>query len=236
MLIIAHRGARSTHPENTLAAFQAALDCGSKAIELDIQEHDGELWVIHDRWLERTTNGKGLLKAQSRSALIELDAGCGEKIPTLRQVLDLISGQCALNIEIKGIDNIELLMEHLSYAEQQCNFTNEQIIVSSFNHLWLKQAKALKPELLLGALTSSVELDLAAFAEKLNAASINLYLDMVTEEYVQDAKTRGLKVYVYTVNEPLDWEWMESIGVDGIFCDYPKQAIETYPQPDNFVW
>ena len=236
MIIIAHRGARATHPENTLSAFQAALDSGAPAIELDIHEHDGELWVIHDKWLNRTTNGIGLLKWFDRDSLSKLDAGNGEAIPTLKQVLALVKGQCALNIELKGISDLSLLYHHLDLATEQFQFSNHQLIVSSFNHDWLAEIQQTKPSVLIGALTSSKGLDKAEFAANLNAVSINISLDVMDEDYVKDAKQRGLSVYVYTVNQLEDWQWLNEIGVDGVFCDCPSNAIEHFPQPKEFHW
>ncbi|KJY77243.1 glycerophosphodiester phosphodiesterase [Vibrio nigripulchritudo] len=236
MIIIAHRGARATHPENTLAAFQAALDSGAPAIELDIHEQDGELWVIHDKWLNRTTNGIGLLKWFDKSSLQKLDAGNGEVIPTLKQVMGLIQGQCALNIEVKGIDNLEQLYSHLDLALSDYGFQEEQLIVSSFNHDWLAQIKRSRPQTLIGALTGSKGTDKAKFAQRLKADSVNIDLDIIDQDFVQDAKLRGLAVYVYTVNQLEDWQWLSEIGVDGVFCDCPSEAIEHYPQPSHFRW
>lgn len=241
MLIIAHRGTRATHPENTLLAFQASLDAGAQAIEFDVHEHDGEFWVIHDKWLNRTTDHVGKLNWLSQEKLAKVDAGQGEKIPTLRQVFALIQGRCALNIEVKGIQNFDLLYQHLEEACKSYNFNPRQLILSSFNHHWLAQIKSQQPEYLIGALTSSKSMHKAKCAEELAAISINIDLDVIDEDYVLDAKSRGLSVFVYTVNEPQDWQWLSDIGVDGIFCDNPKQAIEYFNtqqivQPHPFYW
>ncbi len=236
MLIIAHRGARASHPENTLSAIQAAIDIGCKAIEIDIHEHDNELWVIHDKWLNRTTNGIGPLSWYSKEKLHTFDAGNGEVIPTLKQVFELISGQCALNIEIKAIKHFSLLLAHIEYAVTKCNFVNEQLLLSSFNHRWLDQLHHHTPSLLISALTSSQGLDKAAFAQQLQAVSINIDIDVVDKAYVADAKNRALKVYVFTANEPEQWQWLKSLGVDGVFCDCPAKAIAVYTQPDQFTW
>ncbi|MGB2078947.1 MAG: glycerophosphodiester phosphodiesterase [Vibrio sp.] len=241
MLIIAHRGARATHPENTLLAFQAALDSGAQAIELDVHEYDGEFWVIHDKWLNRTTDHVGMLRWLSREKLAKVDAGQGEKIPSLRDVFALLNGQCALNIEVKGIQNFELLYQHMHEACEHYGFSNEQLILSSFNHHWLAKIKQAQPHLLIGALTGSKNIHKAQCAEQLSAVSINVDLDVIDQDYVDDAKSRGLKVYVYTVNHPQDWQWLHQIGVDGIFCDCPLKAIDDFKsqgisQPNGFTW
>lgn len=236
MLIIAHRGARSTHPENTLSAIQAALDIGCQAIEIDVHEHDGQFWVIHDKWLNRTTDHIGKLHWLSSEKLKKVKVAKTESIPTLIEVLQLIDGKCALNIEVKGIQHFDLLYHHLDFALAQCNFRLGQLVISSFNHDWLKQIKDEQPKWILGALTASKGIDKAAFAAQLGAISINLDLDIIDEDYVQHAKELGLSVFVYTVNQPEDWQWLSDIGVDGVFCDCPANAIALYPQPSSFLW
>lgn len=236
MIIIAHRGARSTHPENTLSAIQAAMDMGTKAIEIDVHEHDGQFWVIHDKWLNRTTDHIGKLHWLSSEKLKRVKVGKTESIPTLVEVLKLINGKCALNIEVKGIQHFDLLYHHLNFAVEQCQFQPEQLIVSSFNHNWLEQIKQEQPQWLIGALSASKGKDKATFAEQLGAVSINLDLDVIDEDYVQHAKSLGLSVFVYTVNQPEDWQWLDEMGVDGVFCDCPAEAMKAYPQPASFVW
>ncbi|MBD1575230.1 glycerophosphodiester phosphodiesterase [Vibrio sp. S11_S32] len=236
MLIIAHRGARSTHPENTLSAIQAALDVGCQAIEIDVQEHDGQFWVIHDKWLNRTTDHIGKLHWLSAEKLKKVKVAKTETIPTLIEVLKLIDGKCALNIELKGVQHLELLYHHLDFALEQCNFDADQLIISSFKHDWLKQIKQQQPQWLLGALSASKGIDKSQFAKDLGATSINLDLDIVDEDYVHHAKQLGLSVFVYTVNQPEDWQWLADIGVDGVFCDCPANAIALYPQPSSFLW
>ncbi len=236
MLIIAHRGARSTHPENTLTAIQAAMDMGCKAIEIDIHEHDGQFWVIHDRWLNRTTDHIGKLHWLSAEKLKQVIVEKTETLPTLLDVLKLVKGKCALNIEIKGIQRFDLLYHHLQFAIEHCQFDNQQLILSSFNHDWLHTIKQEQPHYLIGALSASKGTDKSSFAANLGAISLNLDIDVVDEDYVQHAKSLGLAVYVYTVNRAEEWQWLNEMGVDGVFCDCPSEAIALYPQPDTFHW
>ncbi|OBT16401.1 glycerophosphodiester phosphodiesterase [Vibrio sp. UCD-FRSSP16_10] len=228
MFVIAHRGSRSTHPENTLLAFENALEGGVKAIELDIHQHQGEFWVIHDRWVNRTTNGSGPLSWFSAKGLKELDAGQGETIPTLKEVLRHLSGRCALNIELKGVDDMTALFEHLDYAINECGFNADQLLISSFNHHWLAELNRQRPEFKLAALTANKPIGLCQFAQELNAYSINIDLDVIDGEIVDDAKKRGLKVFVYTVNREEDWKRLSTMGVDGIFCDNPNEAVNYF--------
>jgi glycerophosphoryl diester phosphodiesterase len=226
MLIIAHRGARNSHPENTLLAFESALQGGAKAIELDVHQHQGEFWVIHDHWVNRTTDGTGPLRWHSAQGLKKLDAGKGEQIPTLKETLKHLSGRCALNIELKGLDDLDLLIENLNYAISECGFSDNQLLVSSFNHHWLAELKRRSPNQRLAALTASKPIGLCQFATQLDAYSINVDNDVLDEEFIKDAKQRDLKVFVYTVNHPEDWNRLDAMGVDGIFCDYPAEAVK----------
>ena len=100
--VIGHRGARGHAPENTLLAIDTAIRLGADWVEIDAQHHDGELWLMHDLTLERTTNGRGLLTAHSADALRALDAGSGEIIPTLPEALDLIEQRVGVNVELKS--------------------------------------------------------------------------------------------------------------------------------------
>lgn len=223
MLIIAHRGNSAIAPENTLLAVEKALAVAVDGIEIDIQQVDDKLLVFHDRWLHRTTNGKGLLADHSVERLMTLDAGEGQHIPTLIEVLDLVGGRCRLNIEIKSIKDVELLIEALDYAQEQCQFSSQQLIISSFSHHVLKQVKGLRPHTLIGALTASCPIEMCNFAQQLKAYSVHLNMESVTEELIKDGKARGLQVYVYTVDEVEDKFLLESWGADGIFTNVPAR-------------
>ena len=101
-LLISHRGASHYEPENTLRSFRRALDMGAGVIEFDVRKSlDGRLVVIHDRTVDRTTDGKGAVSGKTLSELRSLDAGCGERIPTLEEVFENFAGRCGLVIELK---------------------------------------------------------------------------------------------------------------------------------------
>lgn len=225
MLVFAHRGASSVAPENTLAAFQIAIDDKVDGIELDVQLVDGVAIVLHDRWLQKTTTGLGRLDQVSFEYCQTLDAGDGEKIPTLEQALQLIAGQCKVNIEIKALQAEHIIVSVAQKAVAEYGFKPEQIIISSFNAPALHTINQIAPEFPIGALTANIPLDYATFAEQLNAKTIHCDVGFINAEFVQDAHKRGLKVLVYTVNHIDDIESMRQIGVDGIFTDYPNRAI-----------
>lgn len=225
MQIIAHRGASGLAPENTLKAIRLALALGAGAIEIDVQLADGELWVFHDRRLERCTDGGGVLTAQSRAYLASLDAGEGEGIPTLWQVMQAIAGQAELHIELKGAQTADEVARLTRRAEAELGFAPTQWVVSSFHHPELAHFAALRPDIRLGALTSTIPLTLAKFAAELGAWSLNCDVDFVDDSLVQDAHDRGLKVLVYTVDEPADQAMLAAIGVDGIFTNRPDRFL-----------
>ncbi|MGN5261066.1 glycerophosphodiester phosphodiesterase [Aeromonas hydrophila] len=225
MQIIAHRGASGLAPENTLKAIRLALALGAGAIEIDVQLADGELWVFHDRRLERCTDGSGVLTAQSRTYLASLDAGEGEGIPTLWQVMEAIAGQAELHIELKGAQTADEVARLTRRAEAELGFAPTQWVVSSFHHPELARFAALRPDIRLGALTSTIPLTLAKFAAELGAWSFNCDVDFVDQALVQDAHDRGLKVLVYTVDESADQAMLAAIGVDGIFTNRPDRFL-----------
>lgn len=225
MQIIAHRGASGLAPENTLKAIRLALTLGAQAIEIDVQRADGELWVFHDRRLERCTDGSGVLTAQSRAYLAGLDAGEGEPIPTLWQVMEAIAGKAELHIELKGAQTADEVARLTRRAEAELGFTPAHWVVSSFHHPELARFAALRPEIRLGALTSTIPLTLAKFAAELGAWSLNCDLDFVDEALVMDAHRRGLKVLVYTVDHTADVAALAAMGVDGIFTNRPDRFL-----------
>ena len=224
MLIFAHRGVSGHFPENTLMAFQAALDAQCQAIELDVYALQNQLVVIHDRQLARTTNGEGNLEDHTLESLSALDAGRGESVPTLWQVLQLVANKVVLNIELKGADTAELLIALLAKAQQELKLDLSPIVVSSFNHRLLQQLRKLHPTLALGVLIAHRPLDNAAIASQLDACCLNCDRGFVDAELINDAHQRGIKVYVYTVNDAREARELAKIGVDGIFCNYPQEA------------
>jgi len=226
MLIFAHRGASAVEPENTLLAFKSACTANSDGVEFDIHHVDGELMVIHDRYLERTTSGTGLLSEHNFTQLRQLDAGKGSVIPTLHEVLAVVTNQDTINIELKGIEiaHISILFDCLDRAKNELKLDFQKVLLSSFNHHLLQAINQQRPEFSLGALTASLPLSHAKFAQKLNAYSVHIVIDYVSEAFVLDAHQRGLKVYVYTVDKLIDIQKMKALGVDGVFSNDPMQS------------
>jgi glycerophosphoryl diester phosphodiesterase len=224
MFIFAHRGASADAPENTLLAIDKALEQGADGIEIDVHQTGNELVVIHDRWLHRTTNGQGQIQQYTLAQLSLLDAGQGQRIPTLWQVMQRVAGKCLLNIEIKGVDDPQLVLSHIHRAQQELDFSKDQFIVSSFDHHLLKAIKLLDPTLKIGALTGCKPIDYAQFAQTLGAYSVNIDVTFIDKDFVEDAKARGLKVFAYTVDQAEDLLLLKEWQVDGVFCNGPGNA------------
>lgn len=227
----AHRGARGYEPENTLVAFDRALDLGARWIEADVFAVENELLVFHDEWLERTTNGTGRVMQSSLQYLRTLDAGKGQKIPLLTEVMELIDARAGINIELKGEGSAAPTARLIEKSLKKSRWTENHFLVSSFNHPELLAFSSLLPEIRIGALTGSIPLGLAAFADELGAWSVHASIEFVNREFVEDAHERGKKMFVYTVNHQYDFARLLDLGVDGVFTDYPDRFCpDTYPK------
>ena len=225
MLCIGHRGARGYAPENTLQSIELAIEQGAKWIEIDVREHSGELLVIHDRFLERTTNANGDIYQHDLTTLQKVDAGNGDNIPTLEQVIKHINRRTVLNIELKDAASAQPTLTLIDqYIEKGWQF--DDFLISSFYHHSLAYIKQHKPQLRIGALCASVMIDYAKFAQDLQAWSINLCSESLNQAIIDDAHQRGLKVLVYTVNDIRLFEELYGMGVDGVFTDYPERFIQ----------
>jgi glycerophosphoryl diester phosphodiesterase len=154
ILIVAHRGASAYEPENTLRAFRRAIELGADMSELDVHlSKDGYPIVMHNATVEKTTNGKGAIKDMTLAELKRLDAGKGERIPTLQEVIDLVRDKSGLYIELKGEDTPKAVVETL----RANNFTSrEQVIVGSFQPHLVKETKQLAPEITTSLLVGPV--------------------------------------------------------------------------------
>jgi len=225
-LCIGHRGARGHAPENTLLSFDTGIRLGAQMVELDAQMHpSGELVVIHDLRLERTTNGTGRVADRSLDYLRGLDAGQGQQIPTLEEVLDLVDQRVAVNIELKTWGGTAEGVAQLVRRYVQDGWSPEQFLVSSFHLPELELFRQAAPEIPIGVLLCGVPLEWAAEAAELSAQALNISEEFADERLIGDAKARGLKVYVYTVNERDEIEHLRKMGVDGVFTDFPERAL-----------
>jgi len=226
MLVIAHRGASGTRPENTLAAFQKAIDQGAEMVELDVHIcKSGELVVIHDYSLKRTTNGHGFVSRKTLSQLQELDAGGCEKIPTLKEVFDLVGGKARINIELKGNNVVTETVKLIKHQIENKKQTSGDFVISSFHHKQLKEFHALMPDIPIGILYEGRPGGYRKQAPELHASSINLSIKHVNEKLVQEIHQNGLQIWIYTVDRDGEFEKMKALGVDAVFTNFPERFI-----------
>jgi len=224
LTVIGHRGAMGVAPENTLLSFKKALDCGVDGVEFDVQNIEGQLLVFHDDTLDRTTNGTGLLIGQSVDYLRGLDAGQGERIPLLKEVLELIGNQAFINIELKGLDTANLVMDLVKLLDKK-RFTKEQFIISSYHFSELYLATQLDPEIKIGVIADERPNVALEFAEEIDAYSFHPSYSILDKDLVSEAKQAGMKVYVHTVNDLDKVKHAIELGVDGVFTDYPSRVL-----------
>lgn len=224
MLKIAHRGAKAYEPENTLQAFQKALNLNSDGIELDVHlSSDEHIIVIHDETIDRTTNGKGLVNdftlAELKSYLID------EKyqIPTLNEVFDLVDKKCLINIELKGLGTPSKVVSLIEQYISEKNWNYNHFIISSFDWNMLEETSNLNPNISIGVLTEENLETAWAFAEKIKAKAIHPDFNLLNDENVQQMQQKGFLVLPWTVNSEEDIQKVKSYNVDGIISDNPDK-------------
>lgn len=230
---IAHRGGKSQFTENTIENLSHCLTLGVDAIEIDIWQVHGELLVTHDRRLGHSLPGHGRLIDFNPEQLLQLKLECGSKLARLSEVLELVGDQVQLNIEIKGPHCEQKLAEVLTAHCHDRALSFEQFVVSSFDHPQLLHLKQRLPNVRRGVLLAGIPLNYAACCDALGAYSFHPNINCMNQALVDDAKQRGLKVWVYTVNEADDMALLSRMGVDGIFTDYPAKLLTLNNLCDN---
>ncbi len=221
-IVVAHRGASGLAPENTMLAHQVAFETGAHMIEIDVQEtEDGKLVCIHDFDVDRTTNGTGAIAELSYREIRELDAGDGEKIPSLDEVLDYARGRMKINIELKVTDIekevLALVMERRMIPD---------ITISSFLHGTLIATRNLDTEVFTAVLVTKLRNDMISYVNELDANALNPDHKTVTLDLVNDAHTNNILVFPWTVNDSSRMQDLYSMGVDGIITNFPDIAIK----------
>jgi len=217
MKIIAHRGASALEPENTLRSISQAFQLNVDMVEVDVhQSNDGELMVIHDTLLDRTTNGTGLVREKTLSQLKELDAGKGETIPTLREVLKLVkersnhNRQESLLIEIKEPDIEKQVLDTLRLEDML-----QEVIVASFYHKVALNLKSMEKSLKTGIIFISQPIHPETQAMDAQADVIFPFFHYLSEEMVENTHQHDIKVYTGVVDTTKDLRSVLSMGVDG---------------------
>ena len=229
----AHRGAsgwdRQYAPENTMPAFQKAVEMGADGIELDVQlTRDGEIVICHDERIDRTSRGQGWVKDFTLAELKKIDFGKPHveygfvEIPTLQEFLEFAKPtNLKVNIELKtGVLYYDGLEEKTFRMVEEFGM-NGRAIYSSFNHYSLQKLKTLCPNAKIGLLIGADTVRLPEDAESLGACAVHPPEGIVTKEYVENCHAHGIKVHAWTVDNPVRMRQMVGMGVDAFITDCP---------------
>ena len=242
-VIFAHRGASTHAPENTISAFQLALDQNADALELDVQlSSDNSAIVIHDSTLDRTTDGSGWVRDHSLAALKTLNAGHAygsafpdEKIPTLNEVFDRFGSSTFYNIELKNyatpFDDLPVVVAQII----DDSGLSDQILISSYNPASLNKIDKLLPTIKKGLLLHSsltVELFSRVSIFPFTHQTVHLSFSSLSARRIKSFQSKGKLVFSFTLNHPRDIHTALNLGLDGFFTDDPalaKRTINEYP-------
>ena len=219
--IIGHRGAAAAEPENTLRGFRRALEVGAAAVELDVQvTKDGRLAVIHDETVDRTTNGQGRVQDFTLAELQRLDAGLGEHIPALEEVVELVRGRGQLLVELKQPEAAPALLrlwrDHRLF---------EDLRAISFWHPVLKTLKEQEPRLRTGILMVGCPADPGGLARAALTDTLVLNFRYVNRDLADAAHRQGFKVSVWNIDDPELLEPYLAMNLEAICTNRPEEII-----------
>ncbi|MFF8606047.1 glycerophosphodiester phosphodiesterase [Streptomyces sp. NPDC015346] len=232
MTVIAHRGASSAAPENTLISDEVARRGGARWIENDVQpSRDGVPYVLHDTTVDRTTDGTGPIRALTAAQLDALDAGAwfapayiGARVPTLAaQLEDLRVRGGNLLLEIKGRHSREEVARIVRLVRD--HDMTRRVLVQSFDVDTLQHTRALAPELPLGLLRSQLDPDPVAVAEELGLSAYNPAAGALSThgDVVKELHEAGVAVMVWTVDSPARWKELDALGADAVITNRPAE-------------
>jgi glycerophosphoryl diester phosphodiesterase len=220
VLKIGHRGAAGHAPENTLAAIRKGIELGADFVEIDVRSTaDGVLVALHDSTVNRTTNGKGHIERLSLRAIKALDAGNGEYIPTLEEVLNVVAGKTGLMLELKIKGAAQKAVETVRNARFK-----EPVIYASFLHQELGIIRSVDPEAAVMALFGRLPRTPVVRAMKYRPSHVGLRHDTVTRRLVEAFHDEDLLVFVYTADTTREIQRAISAGVDGIISNVPERV------------
>ena len=236
--VYGHRGAMGEYPENTMLAFQKAVDAGVDGLEIDVHlTRDGEVVVIHDEHVDRTTDGSGAVKDMSFHTLRRLSAGCSfgtfekydpvmwgqERIPTLEEVMELVAyNDIDLNIELKtNVYEYEGIEEKVRDIVREYGYS-DKVIYSSFHLSSLLRMQAIDPEARIAWLTSKVPLWPIDQMEELSLEALHVGYRSILKH---PGRITGIedRIRVWTVNEVWEAEKLLDHGVQTLMTNYPEK-------------
>ena len=226
-LSIAHRGASAYAPENTMAAFRKAVELGADGIELDVQlSKDGQVFVMHDSRLERTTNGRGRTGVKTLDELKALDAGSwfsgefkNEPIPTLKEVFEYATGKLLVDVELKKAKDRLELVQAVHKLVDEFDMWND-CLITSFDKKTIEAVVACMPEIQCGLLTDKNSNNIF----KGDWAFCVVRGDVLNQDLIYSANERGKQLVVWTVDEEADMRYLLELGISRIITNYPDRA------------
>ena len=221
LLRIGHRGAGGHAPENTLAAIERGIALHAHLIEFDVRAtSDGQLVLLHDATLDRTTNGHGAIATQLWNDVKQLTGDGGHLLPLLANALRTASGHIGVMIEIKT----EGIAKQVCRTVRDIQF-REPVIYASFFHNELLAVRHEDPRAQTMALIEAMPVNRTAFATDAQATHVGVAFETLTPSFLKSLHDRLLQVFVYTINEPADIQTAKAMGVDGIISDYPERLL-----------
>lgn len=202
-------------PENTLCSIRRAIDLGADQIEIDTHlTYDRQVVVIHDETVDRTTEGKGKVQNYTLEELRALDAGSGERVPTLREVIELVRGKAILRVELKGRGVEDSVVQIIKESDMV-----EDVVLTSFRHNAVKRAKALESRIRTGVLFVCSPINPTRLAHDAQANNLHPNVDYLDATLVRSAHQEGLGVFIWNANTEETAKEMLKLGVDGIGTD-----------------
>ncbi len=225
-LIIGHRGASAYAPENTLAAFELAIEQGADGIELDVQMSvDGRIMVIHDFDSARTTNGQGLVAELTAAELQSFDAGQGQRVPTLDELFETLGPRVLYNIELKYFGWRGRGLETAVADRIESFHLENNVLISSFNPLAIRRARRQLSRSVPVAILRRQDFKYGYLLAKSEAD--HPHFGMVDEAYMAWARKRGYRVNVWTVDEPDEARRLAALGVNGLITNKPDVILDS---------
>jgi len=223
MIIMGHRGAAALEPENTLLSIGRAIEIGVTAVEIDVHlSKDKEIVVIHDSTVDRTTDGSGPVCNFTLDELKKLDAGKGQHISTLQEVIDFIGKKIKLVIELKEEDTVESVFNLIKR-----NNTQDDVYVISFWHRLVKTIKEMDSRIKTGVLLVGCPID-TCIATHAFADALVMNYSFVDTKFVQTAHKENLKVFVWNIDKRNLIKPYVDMGVDGIGTNDPRVLCEYF--------
>jgi len=229
----AHRGFSGKYPENTMLAFKKAVEAGADGIELDVQlTKDGEVVIIHDEKVDRTTNGAGNVRDFTLAELRKLDASyiyTGKMdvnpVPTFEEYCEWVKDlPIVTNIELKtGVYPYPGIEAKVWKILQKYNL-QDKVIISSFNHYSILQMRKLAPQLQYGLLTESWLVNPGAYVESVGVECYHPYYGSLTEETVAEVKSHNIAINTYTVNDVDAVKRLNTLGIDIVIGNFPDMV------------